>query len=83
MAYDFQSLKDSHKKYIAESTTCFSKMLDGMMTLSGALKERFNDVELKISLVKKAVAGSAHGLDISHKVRVPKPKFFGGARSAN
>ena len=39
-------------------------------------------MELKISLVKKVVAGSAHGPDVSHKVKVPEPKLFGGARSA-
>ncbi|GFY89260.1 hypothetical protein Acr_06g0012000 [Actinidia rufa] len=60
----------------------FSEMLDDMMTLSGALKERLNDVELEISLVKKAVAGSVHGPDVSHKVKVPEPKFFGGVRSS-
>ncbi|GFZ21310.1 hypothetical protein Acr_29g0004720 [Actinidia rufa] len=42
-----------------------------------------NSVEnRKISLIKKAITSSAHGLDISHKVKVHEPKSFGGARSA-
>ena len=60
----------------------FSEMLDDMMTLSGALKKRLNDVELEIPLVKKAIAGSIHGPDVSHKVKVSEPKSFGGARKA-
>ena len=72
VADGFLSLKDSHKKHVAETATCFSKILDDMML--GALKEKLNDVELEISLVKKVVAGSAHGPDVSHKV---KPKSFG------
>ena len=53
------------------------------MTLSGTLKDKLNEVELKISLVKKIVAGSPHCPNISHKVKIAEPKFFGGARSAN
>ena len=41
-------------------------MLDDMMTLSGTLKDKLNEVELKISLVKKIVAGSPHCPNISH-----------------
>ncbi|GFZ03283.1 hypothetical protein Acr_15g0018910 [Actinidia rufa] len=57
-------------------------MLDDVMTLSGAPKERLNDVELKILLVKKVVANSAHGPDVSHKIRVPEPKSSGSIWSA-
>ena len=67
---------------INSSSTHFSKMLKDMTTLSDALREIINDVESKILLVKKVVACSAHGPNISHKVKVPKPKSFGGARSA-
>ena len=38
VADGFLSLKDSHKKHVAESATCFLEMLDNMMTLLGALK---------------------------------------------
>ena len=82
VANGFLSLKDSHEKHVAEFATHFSEMLDDMMMLSGALKEKFNDVVSKISLVKKIVAGSAHGPNVSHRVRVLEPKSFGGARSA-
>ena len=68
VADGFLSLNGSHEKYVAESTTRFSEILDDMMMLLGALKERLNDVELEISLVKKVVAGSAHGSDVSYKV---------------
>ena len=39
-------------------------------------------MESKISHVKKVVAGSAQGTDVSHKVKIPEPKSFSGARSA-
>ncbi|GFY85283.1 hypothetical protein Acr_04g0000210 [Actinidia rufa] len=57
-------------------------MLEDMTTLSDALRERLNDMKSQISLVKKAVSGSAHGIHVSYKVKVPEPKSFGGARSA-
>ena len=50
--------------------------------LSDVLRERLNDVESEISLVNKVVAGSALGIDVSHKVEIPEPKSFGGAWSA-
>ena len=49
-------------------------MLEDMTTLSDALRERLNDVESEISLVKTVVIGSAHGIDVSHKLKVPEPK---------
>ena len=39
-------------------------------------------MKLEISLVKKVVTSSAHGPNISQKLKVPEPKLFGGARSA-
>ena len=52
-----------------------------MMTLSGALKEKLSGVELEILLVKKVVVDNAHDTNFYHKVKVPKPKSFGCARS--
>ena len=52
-----------------------------MTTLSEALRERLNDVESKMSLVKKVVPGSGHSANVSHKVKVLESKSFGGARS--
>ncbi|GFZ09270.1 carotenoid isomerase [Actinidia rufa] len=70
----FLALKDSHEKQVAGSATRFSEMLEDMTMLSDALRERLNDVESEISLVKKIVAGSALGIDVSHKVKVGTPK---------
>ena len=41
------------KKHVAETATRFTKMLDDMATLLEALREKLDDVELKISFVKK------------------------------
>ena len=56
MAKGFLSLRDSHEKYVAETATRFTEMLEDMTTLSEALRKRLDDVESEISLVKKAVA---------------------------
>ncbi|GFZ11707.1 hypothetical protein Acr_23g0000920 [Actinidia rufa] len=77
MPKSFLALRDSHEKQVVESATRFSEMLEDMTTLLNALRERLDDVESKISLVKKAVAGSAHDTDVSHKVKFPEPKSFG------
>ena len=44
-------------------------MLEDMTMLLDTLREILNDMESKISLVKKAVSGSAHGIDISYEVK--------------
>ena len=50
-------------------------------TNSSFLLLLLDDVELKISLVKKVVTESGHNADVSHNVKVLEPKSFGGARS--
>ena len=57
-------------------------MMGDMTMLAETLREKPHDVEFKISFIKKVATGSAHSANVSHKVKVPELKFFGGTRSA-
>ena len=56
-------------------------MMGDIMMLVETLRENLHNVESEISFIKKMVASSVQNADVSYKVKVLEPKFFGGARS--
>ena len=50
--------------------------------MADLLKANVQTLEDEISLMKKAMRGNNNDPNVSHKVKVPEPKPFGGTRSA-
>lgn len=61
----------------------FKEVMADMLTISDAWKDKLQNMEDELSILKKAVCGHSNSGESTHsKIKVPNPKAFGDAHNA-
>ncbi|XP_050369689.1 uncharacterized protein LOC126787821 [Argentina anserina] len=83
ISIDSAQMREAFMAHVTEADMKTHEMMQDIIALSDAMKARLASLEEEVAMVKSTAPHAGHNEGgITHKVKIPEPKFFNGERSA-